>query len=193
MFPEDQHSRWQLISGTLMEPVLLGLAAPAAAGTAGNLLERTFHTAAEPFAALLDAFTSALSSQNPDSTSGVIDTFDGQLESLQTELATEIDSALTAAGVDLSEPIALRISEVDGQLEVAGAHPQKALIEAALADNPDLARKFTAAVAIEQVQSATDRLDDSDAAHAAESGGAEHDAMTALFTKNDDGAILEFN
>jgi hypothetical protein len=192
MFPEDQHSRWQLISGTLMEPVLLGLAAPAAAGTAGNLLERTFHTAAEPFAALLDAFTSALSSQNPESTSAVIDSVDGQLESLQTELATEIESALTAAGIDLTEPIALRISKADGQLEVAGAHPQKALIEAALADNPDLARKFTAAVALEQLLTATDRLEDSDAAHAVELGEAEHDAVTALFTKNDDGTTLEF-
>lgn len=119
-----------------MEQVLLGLAAPAVVGTAGNLVERSLASVAEPFATVFEAIAEALSLASDEPAALVTG-------DLQSELAARIASTLAAAGIDLSEPIELRLSSTDGQLEVIGEHSQKALIESALADVPDLARKFT--------------------------------------------------
>jgi hypothetical protein len=193
MFPKSQHVRWQLVSGICMESVLLGLAAPAAAGTAGSLLERTLQTAVEPFAGLLHAISSAMSPEGDASVPVTIDSLHGNLASLRSELATQIEEALTSAGIDLSEPITLRFSEANGQLEVVGVHPQKTLIEAALADNPDLAENFAGVAALQQLLAAADKLGGPDGGEIVPFAATEQDAVTALFTKDDDGATLEFS
>jgi hypothetical protein len=175
-----------------MESVLLGMAAPAAVGTAGSLLDRTLHAAAEPFAVLLHAIGSAALPEGNESAAAASDTLHGKLDVLRNELAGAIENALTSAGVDLSEPIALRISEADGHLEVAGDHPQKAIIEAALADDPDLANKFAEVAALTQLLAAVNKLDETNSTDAVALGQAEQYSVTALFSANDDGAILEF-
>lgn len=174
-----------------MEPVLLGMAAPAAIGTAGNLVDRAMHRVAEPFATVMHAIAGTLSSDPSvaiESSGNISD----KLQSLQAQLATEIEQTLVAAGVDLSEPIALRLGEADGQLEVVGEHPQKALIEAALADRRELPGSFAEVLALHQWLSSGGEGDGGEAIHIAEFGQRLHGTPTALLVVNDDGAALEF-
>jgi hypothetical protein len=174
-----------------MESVLLGLAGPAAAGTAGSLLERTLHAAAEPFAAVLQAASSALKQEEGGGAGAV--TLEGLHESLQTlrdDLAAKIEKALRNAGIDLAEPLALRISPTDGQIDVAGDHPQKALIEAALADSSGLVDSFNEVAALAQLLTTIAKPTDPETVSL---GEVEQGGITALFTVDENGATLEFN
>lgn len=131
-----------------IQPVLLGLAAPSAANAVGSLLKRTLDSVAEPFALVLDAVAEALASE--EQTESADEAAVTSLDALQIQLAGEIEKALSAAGIELTEPITLRISPTDGTLEVVGDHPQRALIESALADEPDLAARFANLFALRQ-------------------------------------------
>jgi hypothetical protein len=131
-----------------LQPVLLGLAAPSAANAAGSLLERAFDSVAEPFAMMLDAAAQVLAGEDEAATESA--DAGSYLDQLQVQLAGEIEKALSAAGIELTEPITLRISPTDGSLEVVGEHSQRALIESALANEPDLAERFAELFALRQ-------------------------------------------
>jgi hypothetical protein len=167
-----------------LQPVLLGLAAPSAANAAGSLLERTFDSLAEPFAMMLDAAAQVLAGEeevaNENTDAG------SYLDQLQVQLAGDIEKALSAAGVELNEPLTLRISPTDGNMEVVGDHPQRALIESALADEPDLAAQLAELLALRQAFDAKDDEND---------GGVlfgEPDSLSAIFTADESGTTLSF-
>jgi hypothetical protein len=183
--------RRQTYLGNLMDPVLLGLAAPSAVGTAGSLLERTLHSVTEPFAVVLSAVSKALTVGDSPLPSAKMDDLHEILESLRNQLATGIESALAAAGVHITEPLELRICEADGQLEVVGDHPQKAIIESALADNKQLASSFTEVAALQAILTAADNHDEPDLAAVVALGESENQSTTALFLNNNDGPTLE--
>jgi hypothetical protein len=173
-----------------MESVLLGMAAPVAASSAGNLLEGALRTAAVPFTALLQAITSTVSPESEDSAPAAIEGLHGGLDRQRDELAANIQKALTSAGVELTDPITLRISSTDGHLEVVGDHPQKALIEAALADEPDLADKFTEVATFEQLLTSVANPEDPEVVPLGDAG---QEVITATFTASDERARLEFD
>lgn len=118
-----------------MEPALIGLAG-ASASKVGDLLERTTRAAARPFSAVLHAAADVLS---PAAVSA------GQPASPTDELAQRIQEDLALAGVELTEPLELALNR--GKLEVVGEHPQKTLIEAALAQDPGLAGELRELIA----------------------------------------------
>lgn len=170
-----------------MEPVLLGLAAPSAVNTAGNLLERTFNTLAEPFSAVLHAVADSLAPANEEQPAMQVADLQIASAELQTNLATRIEQALDSAGVKLTEPLQLTISPIDGRLEVVGEHPQKTLIESALADDPELAQDFSTAVALQQLLAAEAPESEDDVAL----GAASDNSLTAQFTLDETGASLK--
>lgn len=136
-----------------MEPVLLGLAAPTAVSETGNLLERSLRAAAEPFAAVLQTVIASFADDpTVGKSSEVGQEIPGQyLTDLQATLAGRIRELLTTAGVDLAEPIGLRISAIDGRVEVVGDHPQKPLIESALATESELEELLAELIALHQL------------------------------------------
>jgi hypothetical protein len=193
MSHENQYVGWQLVLRNLMESVLLGLAAPAAVGTAGSLLERSLETVGKPFAAFLHAIT-ATPSKGEDASPATIEGLHDNLKTLREELAASIEKVLKSAGVDLTDPITIRISPADGHLEVVGDHPQKALVESALAGNRDLADNFTELAALQEVLEAGKELNESDSNETVALGEVDQDEVTAVFTANSqEGAMLEFN
>jgi transposase len=167
-----------------IQPVLLGLAAPSAANAAGSLLERTLESVAEPFAMMLDAAAQVLAGEE-DATAESTDAA-SYLDQLQMQLAGEIEKSLSAAGVELTEPLTLRISPTDGSLEVVGDHPQRALIESALADEPDLAAQLAELLALRQAFDAKDDENDGRVLFG------EPDSLSAIFSSDESGATLSF-
>jgi hypothetical protein len=174
-----------------MEPVLLGLAATSAASEAGSLLERTFETLAEPFATVLHAVAEAMSSENEEPAPIETGDLKSHLEQMQASLAGSIQQALASAGIELTEPLELRISEIDGSLEVAGEHPQKALIESALADDPDLARAFSELIALQQLLTETDEAKEENSEMVL-FGEPVNSAVTAVYSTDGIAATLNF-
>ncbi len=174
-----------------MDPVLLGLAAPSAARSAGNLLQRTLSAVAEPFSAILHTVAESLAAENQNQSTAQVGDLNAQLNELQSTLAGDIHQTLAAAGIDLTVPIEFRISQVDGSLEVVGDHPQRALIESALADNPDLANDFKEVIALRQLLAAekTDQEDFDTVAF----GEADIDEITGMLSIDEAGATLEFH
>jgi hypothetical protein len=165
-----------------LQPVLLGLAAPSAANAAGSVLDRTLESVAEPFAMILDAVAEALASEEQgESERGVAST---NLDALQIQLANQIEEALSAAGIELTEPIELRVSPTDGSIEVVGEHPQRALIESALADEPNLTAQFTELLALRQAT----EVDDKESNEFVPLG--EADSFSVIFSSSEDGAAL---
>jgi hypothetical protein len=112
------------------------------------------------------------------------------LQTLRDDLAAKIEKALRNAGIDLAEPLALRISPTDGQIDVAGDHPQKALIEAALADSSGLVDSFNEVAALAQLLTTIAKPTDPETVSL---GEVEQGGITALFTVDENGATLEFN
>jgi transposase len=106
------------------------------------------------------------------------------LDQLQSQLAGEIEKSLSAAGVELTEPLTLRISPTDGSIEVVGDHPQRALIESALADEPDLAAQFAELFALRQELNAEDDENDSEVTFG------ESESLTAIFSADENGPTL---
>lgn len=115
-----------------MEPVLLGIAG-ASAANAGNLLERSARAVLEPFANVLRAAASSFSPVDNE--------LEVEAESPVKVLADRIEKALSTAGIEITEPLELAVS--DGQLVVVGNHPQRTLIEAALAQDPTLGEEVS--------------------------------------------------
>jgi hypothetical protein len=174
-----------------MEPVLLGLAAPSALNEAGNLLQRTLSAVAEPFSAILHTVAESFASEKEERSTIETGDLGTHLGELQSTLAGSIEQTLAAAGIDLTEPIELRVSQIDGSLEVVGDHPQRALIESALADKPELAREFTEVIALRQLLAAAEKTGQ-EASDSVFLGEAENDALTGLFSMDDGVAELFF-
>jgi hypothetical protein len=150
-----------------MEPIWLGLTAPKLISAATAVGRK----AAEPFTEVLAAARGLLRDEpqssatpaplspadNPHSQllaevltgqalggegSLPIDDIRTHAESFQDELQRRIQSLLTRAGIELDESVQLRVSPLDGQLEVEGDVPQRAMIEAALASDASIATDF---------------------------------------------------
>lgn len=166
-----------------LQPVLLGLAAPSAANAAGSLLERTFESVAEPFALMLDAAAQVLAGDEEAASEST--EAGSYLDQLQAQVAGGIEKALSAAGIELTEPLALRISSTDGSLEVVGDHPQRALIESALADSPDLAAHFAELFVLQQALEAADDEQNDGLVPLGEA-----DSLEAIFSANESGPEL---
>jgi hypothetical protein len=165
-----------------LQPVLLGLAAPSAANAASSVLERTFESVAEPFAMMLDAAAQALAGEEEAASES---TDPGSyLDQLQVQVAERIEKTLSAAGVELTDSITLRISPNDGSIEVVGDHPQRALIESALADEPHLATVLDELFALRQMLNT-----EGDENHGEVTFG-EPESLTAIFTADENGPTL---
>ena len=79
-----------------------------------------------------------------------------QAETLQSELATSIEAALRNAGIDFEGELGLRISPLDGSLEVVGDVPQAGEIEHVLGKDPKLAQEFRRLSALASLVAAAD-------------------------------------
>ncbi len=151
-----------------MDLVLLGLAAPKLLSAATAVGRR----AVEPFAEALDAARGLLGekselqatptklapARNPHSqllsellTGQPLISGDGSIEiedirthadALQDSLQRRIHELLERAGIKLDDTVQLKVSPLDGQLEVEGDTPQRAVLEAALASDPSIAADF---------------------------------------------------
>lgn len=151
-----------------MEPVLLGLAAPKLLSAATAVGRR----AVEPFAEALGAARGLLSeksepqaaptklapAKNPHSQllselltgqplirgNGTIEIADirTHADALQDSLQRRIHELLERSGIKLDGAVQLRVSPLDGQLEIEGDTPQRAMLEAALASDPSIASDF---------------------------------------------------
>jgi hypothetical protein len=165
-----------------MEPLWLGLAAPkvfSAATEAGHAALRPFSAALELAGSLFDEPSASQSSsatlaatKNPHSSllsellTGQPLSGDGSIEiadvrthadTLQDDLQRRIHDLLQQSGISLDEPVQLRISPIDGQLEVEGDAAQRALLEAALAGDPSLAADFRQLAAMRSLVAAADK------------------------------------
>lgn len=166
-----------------MEPVLLGLAAPKLLSAATAVGRR----AIEPFAEALDAAKGLLGeksepsavptkiapAKNPNSqllsellTGQPLISGDGSIEiadirtnadALQDSLQRRIQELLERSGIKLDDTVQLRVSPLDGQLEVEGDTPQRAVLEAALASDPSIAADFRQLSAMRSLMAAADK------------------------------------
>ncbi len=169
-----------------MEPVWLGLAVPRLASAATAVGRK----AVEPFAEALDAARGLLgeksqpqatptvltAANNPHSqllsemlTGQSLSRGDGSIQiedihthadALQDSLQRRIHELLDRSGIKLDESVQLRVSPLDGQLEVEGDTPQRAMIEAALASDPSIASDFRQLSAMRSLASAADKHSD---------------------------------
>ncbi|TWU25751.1 hypothetical protein [Bythopirellula polymerisocia] len=113
-----------------MKPVMLGIAG-ASAAKAGSLLDRSARVALEPFADVLHAVANSFS---PHEAENSIEPAPSAIP-----LANRVQGALSSAGIQIEEPLELTVE--DGKLVVVGNHPQRTLIEATLAQDPELAEE----------------------------------------------------
>jgi hypothetical protein len=176
-----------------MEAVLLGLAAPAAVSTAGSLLERSLDTLSVPFSAILESMTDSESAATETSSITDIADLQSELANLQASLAARIQNALSSAGIKLDEPLQLRVSELDGTVEVVGNHQQKALIEAALADDPTFARDFAKALTMQQLVTASEQAEQATTDDDIALGIAHKEGQFGLFSLSEAGPSLLFS
>jgi hypothetical protein len=166
-----------------MEPIWLGLTAPKLISAATAVGRK----AAEPFAEVLDAARGLLRDEppppatptplapakNPHSqllsemlTGQSLSSGDGSIqiddirthaEALQDGLQRRIHELLDRSGIEFDEAVQLRVSPLDGQLEVEGDTPQRAMIEAALASDPSIAADFRQLSAMQSLVNATNK------------------------------------
>ena len=143
-----------------MEPALLGLAAPSIASAAGNV-GRAVSTVARPlvspFATLLQRLHGNRPSLAAETPQGVThQSLGARAEQLQADVERRISRALESSGIEIEQPLRLSVSEWDGSLEVSTISPQREVLEAALASDPDLAADFRELAAIRGLLAAID-------------------------------------
>lgn len=173
-----------------MEPVWLGLAAPkllSAATAVGRRATEPFaealgaargllsekpepHTTPAKLAPALAAasnphsqlLSELLTGQTLSSGDGTIhiDDIRTHAEALQDSLQRRIHDLLSGSGIELDDTVQLRVSPLDGQLEVESDTPQRAMIEAALASDPSIAADFRQLTAMQSLASAADKNPD---------------------------------
>jgi hypothetical protein len=146
-----------------MEPLLLGLAAPSIASTAGaigRVVAPVAKLITAPFASVLQQESqppAASSSQAAETQAIELKDLHAHSEALQTDLESRIQRAIKDSGVQLNFPIRLRLSEFDGRLEAdAVASPQREILEASLASDPSLADDFRQLAAVQKLLSAAE-------------------------------------
>ena len=81
-------------------------------------------------------------------------------EELLRDLTDRIDQALRAAGIETEGELELRISPLDGSLEVSGSAPRAGEIELVLANSPEFARDFRRLTAMESLLAAAEKESD---------------------------------
>ncbi len=147
-----------------MEPLLLGLATPSIASTAGavgRVVTPVAKFLASPFAALLHEESQPVSTAEPkpaELPTIKLEDLKTRAEELQEDLESRIQLAIKDSGAQLDFPVRLRISVFDGTLEADGvASPQREILEAALASDPSLADDFRQLVALQQLLSAAEK------------------------------------
>jgi hypothetical protein len=98
----------------------------------------------------------------PLSGDGSIDLADvrSRADDLQDDLERRIHELLQQSGISLDKPVQLRVSPVDGQLEVEGDWAQRAVLEAALAGDSSLAADFRQLAAVRSLLAAADQRRD---------------------------------
>lgn len=176
-----------------MEPVWLGLATPSILSTAGNLA----NAAVRPFAAALERATDLLtgsaesepaeelSGAPRDSLSTILDglaelgaslaDLEDHADDLNRSLGARISNMLEAAGISTGNPLQLRLSAADGQLEVVGHSDERALVEATLASDPTIAAEFQELSALHALLNAAEEHADFAEAYARDPLQAVHD------------------
>ena len=169
----------QMVS--FMEPLWVGLAVPKVVAAA-NAVSRTV---AEPFSDVLEKAQSILrkepqpqpsilsSAKNPHtqllselltgqsltSGAGSIDIADirTHADDLQDSLQRRIRELFDLQGIELEEPVQLRVSPFDGQLEIASDSSQRAMVEAALASDSTIAADFRQLAAMRSITAAAEK------------------------------------
>ena len=123
-----------------MDNSLFGLALPAL-GSAVSAARQLASAAVEPFAAVLQA---AGKQQSPESKPYAtrLQELSPQSSDRAADLESRIRLALEVSGIEIDEPLRLRVSDFDGQIEIVDHHPQRALLEAALNENTELVKDF---------------------------------------------------
>jgi hypothetical protein len=133
------HSPLTLLFEALMGPVAVGSAIGAAALTVGSgalgAVSNTLSFASELFKA------AGGGGNAPESKADPIALQKALLQQRSDELRARIQQQLSAAGISLSQPVDL-VSNGQGGIAVAGAHPQQAAVEAALGSDVLLERDF---------------------------------------------------
>lgn len=165
-----------------MEPIWLGLAGQSITRTARNAAQ----SIAEPFAAVLDSAAELLAGQPPqesdltsttvknnphtqllaevltghplvgDDRSLGVDDIRLEADSLEARLAENIERVLSNLDLRVGDAIPLRISPLDGSLEITGDVPHAAEIEKELAKDPTIATDFRRLSALQSLVSAAD-------------------------------------
>ena len=140
-----------------MDALPLGLAAPVIGSALGSV-GRVASAVRSPFTAIFEAASQKL----PSESAGVeteLEGLQGHLGSMQRNLEQRILEALSSAGIEIDGPIELKISEFDGSLEVSNGHPQRAVIEAALAADASIAVDFRRLSAIHSLLNTSEPTD----------------------------------
>jgi len=139
-----------------MEPVWLGLAAPSILSSAGNLAR----AATRPFAAALERAAGLLEDSRAGESASIedfqIDEARTRAKELGADLHGRIREMLHDAGITLDEPLVLRISPIDGQLEVVSDSPRRSVIEATLANDSGMAEDVRKLLALHELIAAAD-------------------------------------
>ncbi len=156
-----------------MKPALLGLAIPTIA-SAAVAVGRTAASVTKPFASALHAAADLLDGSTQSGSPTVeLSTKSGSeldplvehlnlvdirehADELQNGLEQRLSQLLSDLGIELDEPMNLRISRFDGQLEVEGDISQRAVLEAALAHDPSIAADFRHLAAMRQLLAVAD-------------------------------------
>lgn len=117
-----------------MQPISLGTAASATSSVA-QTVGQTARAVTSPFADVLRMIAQSLQPESADTQQSA--TADSNQVSLSS-LAERIQQVLAEAGITLDGPLSLQLSSGGNYLQVAGDHPQRVQIEAALAHDPTL-------------------------------------------------------
>ena len=123
-----------------MDHSIFALAAPVL-GTAIQGVRQLTSVAVEPFAAVLQSAQNK-SSQETGVYAEALQELSHQSSELAAELHSRLQNVLQASGIQLDEPIRLRLSAFDNQIEVVDPHPERALLEAAINKDSNLVRDF---------------------------------------------------
>ncbi len=134
-----------------MNPILAGLAIPNALPTA-RMAARALQAATTPFGQVLDLAIGRMqetpASDLKESTRSELQALAG---SLKEGLQQKIEQAMADSGIRLNEEVRLRLNPQSGQIEVVGHHSNRATMEMALANDPEIGDDFRQLVAIRQL------------------------------------------
>lgn len=134
-----------------MEPLVVGLSAPSIVSAVGNAASAV----TKPFASILHGISARSESEGPVG----IQLTDLELRAaeLEKQLSTRIDEAIEYSGAEIDSDLRLRLSELDGRMEVVSGTQDRAILEAALATDPSIAEEFKELTALKQMLTAASK------------------------------------